>query len=911
MEIPMVATTMLVLRDGRMLLSGDDGDTKVMRLSCTATPEGAAPSASVSGMEMADGPVWQMHVEASMPQLCVSPDFTLLSEGADAHGEELDMVVCAGMASHTSLRRIRSGLKVHTHIQSEVGQYTGVTGFWAVGSRRHLRRLFQEDLTAGGDSEASDADGEREEMGALLVMAFSNSCRVYTVQNELRDVTDDVGLKVERETLYVGATPAGVLVQVTKEEILFVAPNIAPEGPWSTKEEGFLTTSETPATAVWKAPAGCDVCVATCCRDLVLCSTAGERTVHLIDTTNVGSSSSFSIRGQLLSFGCCTETSSLALISLDDSGSDHGTVLSARGSERWLAVLGLYGDVQSRKSAALRVVLLQVDRLAGTAEATSMEEVDLACYSPGDTAGSVPQSLSTLESPDGQQRLLVGLRNGRVVNFCVEIRALHQDKGQMRFLHEATVRRLAESPVNFVRIRSPNGPALVGLVQDRTLVVEPSRWSMSYERLGLRGAAASHVAPFCCAACPYGLAVLVDTQLRIISLDYSQHLDISTIPLDSAPTALSASLSTCPYPSHAPSAATASFDASVRACGAGEGIASATAPRTNEACDEQRDDLMASRVVWVERHRCLVVACNFTVRTRGASAGAVTACELRLVDMLHEEGQVVGSVFLGLEERVHCLTLARSRSGEQLLCVGTGCEKSQGTRKYPPSGDNDTAAGRTPSSDPMTLETEEADDAARRADSSNDAPPPAPREGGGGEARGGASIRDARSGRGPAPRLMAFRLSAVGRPAGHGDASEEMRADDAGDPPRLSLVLVASVSMKGTCRAVCQHQGYVVAAVADRICAFDLVAGLRGPALEFPPCAVDPFFHLGHGQTTPLEALKANFEGRCLPPCHTGAGATGRAGFAVCASVDGPGRATRTIEPTAHNPRGFRSTLKA
>jgi len=33
---------------------------------------------------------------------------------------------------------------------------------------------------------------------------------------------------------------------------------------------------------------------------------------------------------------------------------------------------------------------------------------------------------------------------------------------------------------------------------------------------------------------------------------------------------------------------------------------------------------------------------------------------------------VVEAMFLGREERVHCLTLVTSRDGELLVCVGTG-----------------------------------------------------------------------------------------------------------------------------------------------------------------------------------------------------------------------------------------------
>jgi hypothetical protein len=57
----------------------------------------------------------------------------------------------------------------------------------------------------------------------------------------------------------------------------------------------------------------------------------------------------------------------------------------------------------------------------------------------------------------------------------------------------------------------------------------------------------------------------------------------------------------------------------------------------------------------------------------------VPACELRLVDLGGPEaegaGRVVETLFLGLEERVHCMCLVYTREGEVLVCVGTGEER--------------------------------------------------------------------------------------------------------------------------------------------------------------------------------------------------------------------------------------------
>jgi hypothetical protein len=239
----------------------------------------------------------------------------------------------------------------------------------------------------------------------------------------------------------------------------------------------------------------------------VLCSTSSERMLRLIDATNVCEvPGSFAIRGEILSFRSPAEASSLALVRLGGAAGVAGGAEDeqwAGGHEEWLAIWGTYGDVQVATPAALHVLRLQIDTTLGTAVATPLQVLDVSVYSAGDAAGSVPQSLTCLQDADQQQRLLVGLRNGRIVNYRIAPQ-------RAEVLCGATLRRLAESPVTLVRVASPAGPALVGLLQDRTLFLRPSRWSLAFQRISLQGEVASHVAPFCCPACPYGLAVLVD-----------------------------------------------------------------------------------------------------------------------------------------------------------------------------------------------------------------------------------------------------------------------------------------------------------------------------------------------------------------------------------------------------------------
>jgi len=509
-----VATHMVALGNGRLLISGDDGDSKVVRLQ--HCPDGGAQGAAArEGMGSGDGAAaWLLEEEASVPQFGAAADFAVVSHGAECAGEDLDLVVCSGLGAQASLRRVRSGLRVETHIQSEPGQYNGVTGLWAVASARWLRWL---QCSKGDDARENDGQVGVPDMGSLLVMSFTNSCRVYTVHSELRDVTEDVGLNPGAATLYAAATPSDVLVQVMEREILFVSKDLGLDKPMLA--DGACATGAVVGSAVWQVPMGRDISVATASGHLVLCSTSSERMLRLIDATNVCEvPGSFAIRGEILSFRSPAEASSLALVRLGGAAGVAGGAEDeqwAGGHEEWLAIWGTYGDAQVVTPAALHVLRLQVDTTLGAAVATPLQVLDLSVYSAGDAAGSVPQSLTCMRSADHQQRLLVGLRNGRIVNYRIA-------PEQADVLCDATLRRLAESPVTLVGVASPAGPALVGLVQDRTMFLRPSRWSLAFQRISLQGEVASHVAPFCCPACPYGLAVLVDILKSTINIDFAR-----------------------------------------------------------------------------------------------------------------------------------------------------------------------------------------------------------------------------------------------------------------------------------------------------------------------------------------------------------------------------------------------------
>jgi hypothetical protein len=94
-----VATHMVALGNGRLLISGDDGDSKVVWLQ--HCPDGAQGGADMGSGDRADA--WLLEEEVSVPQFGAAADFAVVSHGAECAGEDLDLVVCSGLGAQASL----------------------------------------------------------------------------------------------------------------------------------------------------------------------------------------------------------------------------------------------------------------------------------------------------------------------------------------------------------------------------------------------------------------------------------------------------------------------------------------------------------------------------------------------------------------------------------------------------------------------------------------------------------------------------------------------------------------------------------------------------------------------------------------------------------------------------------------
>ena len=113
-------TNILLLEQGdgdgmRLWISGEEGDSKVIRLM-QVVDQGGDPEG-----DRGSGQGWKILEDSSLAQMAIATDFAVVG-CRDAEGSnDLDVVVCQGRGAHASLRRVRGGLRVESHIESESG----------------------------------------------------------------------------------------------------------------------------------------------------------------------------------------------------------------------------------------------------------------------------------------------------------------------------------------------------------------------------------------------------------------------------------------------------------------------------------------------------------------------------------------------------------------------------------------------------------------------------------------------------------------------------------------------------------------------------------------------------------------------------------------------------------------------
>ncbi|EKX51431.1 hypothetical protein GUITHDRAFT_134365 [Guillardia theta CCMP2712] len=655
----------------RFLVNGDNGDSAVMMMR-------------LNGNEI------EIETLERLTMLGVTTDFTVLSDKNVNGGDEFDVLVCSGTGKHASIRRLRYGLPVETHVRSEKGLCDGIVGLYTITFEQKHDQSF-------------------------LFMAFTTGCRVLTVGSELSDVTDDLGLNPTALTLHAAANSDGHLIQVSDEEVIVI------QQPVLDSMDLDVIPCSQPERAVWRPAESTKISVSASLGNLVMCCTCGGTSIHILDTTrDQGSAGEFQIRGEITSFRSSEEVSCMAM-----------TSLGAHGSEtRKISIIGTYADALKARAGKIKIYSLGEEKR----EVELAQSIDLGIYSGSDLSGSVPQSFGILPEPAGGVFLVVGLRNGKVIIFTLNALSLP-------LVGLGTTRRLAESPITFVSITSYAGPSLIALVEDVAFLVTPSRASLQFQRIGFQPGGISHAAPFICDACPLGMAIVVDGQLKLVSIDRCEKLDVKTIPL-------------------------------------------ALESEHTESESKLEDNFMPARVVWHPDAKLVIVGCNYSRKVCGAEEepeNKVMCCELRLID--HVSWSTVHVQHIGENERIHALALYRTLEDEVLVCVGTGPEISLVSKAQREVESTSLFEKRSAS-----LNENESE---RSSDSDNED------QGVGDESPTGneTNLKRRRRESKVNSRLLIWRI-----------------VQKSGAP---ELVLVASISTRNACRAICQYQSCLAVATGE------------------------------------------------------------------------------------------------
>ena len=183
----------------------------------------------------------------------------------------------------------------------------------------------------------------------------------------------------------------------------------------------------------------------------------------------------------------------------------------------------------------------------------------------------------------------------------------------------------------------------------------------------------------------YSLAVVVESQLRIVSIDYSQSVDIATMALPPfahaahSPLPLAAGVShdgdAFPPASKQPSVwaeAARLYEENMRRDAVGVRSRADDIAEIGAGLGGPRNDFVASHVLWLASSDCVLLACNSLVRGTNLPHGTEldegvdksASCELRLI-VLGGPDQAVGdqveALLLGRQEYVYCMSLVTTR----------------------------------------------------------------------------------------------------------------------------------------------------------------------------------------------------------------------------------------------------------
>lgn len=473
-----VATSISPLGDGYYYLGSTFGDSLMVRELEEADEE--------TGDRLA--------IEDNYPNLGPIQDMCLVKQPGEQEGQ---LVTCSGAFGDSSLRVVRHGIGVDQ--QAEVP----LAG---------IRALFRA------------RPGFRARHDRYLVLSFSDHTRTFDFVGDSMDEKPLGDLYQKQRTLYFGEMAPADLVGT--DRLVVPAPvedDDEEEGGADEDRSGFLvqvtpggarllSASTLKVASEWKAPAGGEVTLAAGNSTQLLLATRGNKLVLL----QLGSD------GKLSKASEATLPHEIACVSINPLGGT-GAQSAAGGGQAAASMEDGEGE-DAAGDGALVVRLrasLCVIGLWGDVTARVLKVPDLSQASMVELGGDVqPRSALTVTLGDGQDRVFVGMGDGKLHSFELD--------GSTGALSGGKRVGLAHQPVALARFQS-GGSEHVFAACDRPTVVYSQHGGLQFA--SVNSGSLTQMCPFDSKSFPHCVALASETDLHIGTVESIQRLHITPVPL--------------------------------------------------------------------------------------------------------------------------------------------------------------------------------------------------------------------------------------------------------------------------------------------------------------------------------------------------------------------------------------------
>lgn len=436
-----IATALAHLGEGLVFVGSCFGDSQSIQL-----PEA--------------GSTEEHEVVASYSSLSPIVDMTVMD--LDRQGQ-CQLVTASGAYKDGSLRVVRSGIGIDEHA---VVPLPGIKGMWAL----------QKETGA--------------EFDTYLVQSFNAETSVLAIQDEELSEVDITGFKSDAATLHCNTLQGNVLVQVTRDQAVFV--NADGSGgklaEWTAPEGSSITLADSN---------GRQLLLALNAGKLVLLSITGDASgaVSVAETATV--SMPYEVSALALNRPQAPPASEDGNVSLDASAAPAST----------LAAVSLWTDISVRVLEVPTLKEVAQEQLAGTIQARSVKIAQL----------------------EGREVLFAGMGDGALVSF--EIGAGTSESVPIVLTGKKQT-AVGTQPIVLNTFDSAEGTH-VFVACDRPTVVYSSHGKLNFNNVNVNDV--TLMCPYSSEDFPDCLALANEEELTIGMVDDIQKLHVRSIPLGESP----------------------------------------------------------------------------------------------------------------------------------------------------------------------------------------------------------------------------------------------------------------------------------------------------------------------------------------------------------------------------------------